>query len=137
MTYRGPGSGFEPVQYPADGCVRGGCQLSHALDLLGQLEKRATTVADLAKYEGILSLWCSRGAHSFSELDPGSVVIPKSTGRNAHGEEVTIPAQAICGNHAAALGTPRTRPAELEAPKDHYDPNYTAALEREAGLRND
>jgi hypothetical protein len=101
------------------------------------MEARQTTVTDLAKYEGILALWCSRGAHSFSELDPGSVIIPKATGRDAAGNEVEIPAQAICGNHASALGTPRTRPAELEAPKTHYDPQYTADLEREAGLHHD
>lgn len=88
----------------------------------------------LAQYQGTLALWCSRGAHAFSELDPGRIIIPPASGRDEQGEEIVIPAQAICGEHARGLGQRRTRPAELSAPPKKYDPEYTADLERQLGM---
>ena len=135
--YRGPGAPY--VADASSPCVNGGCQFRHASGLLEQatsaLEERRRLVEQIMQYQGTLALWCSRGAHAFSELDPGRIIIPPASGRDADsGDEVVIPAQAICGEHAKGLGQRRTRPAELEAPKDHYDPEYTADLERQLGM---
>ena len=134
--YRGPGAPY--VANAGRPCVEGGCQFRHASDLLEQaseaLTERQRLVQQIMQYEGTLALWCSRGAHAFSEMDPGRIIIPPASGRDEAGEEVTIPAQAICGEHAKGLGRRRTRPVELEAPPDHYDPAYTADLERKLGM---
>ena len=132
--YRGPGA--TPYVSNASGpCIDGGCQFRHASELLEQARQiLAERQGTMQQYEGVLALWCARGAHAFSEMDPGRVIIPPMSGRDAHGEEITIPGQALCGNHAQGLGQQRTRPAELEAPKDHYDPQYTADLERGLGM---
>lgn len=133
--YRGPG--FDSVAHAAPGCMDAGCQFRYASGLLEEaqraLAERKAIMDQLARYEGILALWCSRGAHSFSELDPGRIVIPPASGRDETGAEIVIPAQAICGEHAKGLGHRRTRPLELELadPPTRYDPDYMADLERE------
>lgn len=135
-SYRGPGYG--QVTGAGGPCIREGCQFRHASELLWQatdaLTERQRLVQQIMQYEGTLALWCSRGAHAFSELDPGRIIIPPASGRDEYGTEVTIPAQAICGEHAKGISKRRTRPVELEAPKDHYDPEYTADLERRLGM---
>ena len=135
MSYRGPGA--MPYVANASGpCINGGCQFSHARALLEQAERALEERRELVEnMQGTLALWCNRGAHAFSELDPGRIIIPAASGRDPDtGDEVTIPAQAICGEHAKGLTRRRTRPVELEAPKDHYDPQYTADLERNLGM---
>ena len=104
----------ERVPNAIPGCVRDGCQFSHSFQLLRQaqdaLAERERIMQQLAPYEGTLALWCSRGGHAFSELDPGRIIIPPASGRDEDGGEITIPAQAICGEHAAGIGQRRTRP---------------------------
>ena len=121
-----------------DDCQHSGCQLAQIAGMLIQvraaLAEKEKIMAELTAYQGTLALWCSRGAHAFSELDPGRIIIPPASGRDEQGEEIIIPAQAICGEHAKGLGQRRTRPLELTHPHK-YDPEYTAALERELGMQ--
>jgi len=105
------------VSKAAAGCRANQCQAEEAQGILHRarqaLADRERIMQIIEQYEGTLALWCSRGGHAFSELDPGRVIIPVASARDAAGAEIRIPAQAICGEHAKNLTRNLTRPAEL------------------------
>lgn len=136
------------VRDAAPACQATGCAYIIAVRVQAAAQAIIDGRQQLMQYEGTLALWCSRG-HSFSELDPGRIIIPAASGRDQDGAEITIPAQAVCGYHADGMRDRQTRPAELVRPRRalfskaeqdkaerdaHYDPVRTKQLEDELGM---
>lgn len=117
------------VQRPDPVCSTSGCQFSTAKRLM----VAAQAIIDERRNGVPYALWCDRGGHAFSEDDPGRIIIPAASALDQDGNEITVKAQAICGEHARGMNKRITRPAEISPPR-HYDPDYTRKLEKELGL---
>lgn len=121
------------IRRPDPVCCTEGCQFDTARRLMTAAQALIIERRDGVSY----ALWCDRGGHAFSENDPGRIIIPAASVLDQDGNEVTIKAQAVCGEHAQGMNKRITRPAAISspaAPTRYYDPDYTRKLEHELGL---
>ena len=118
--------GADPV------CCTQGCQFGTAKRLMVAAQSIIDERRDGVSY----ALWCDRGGHAFSENDPGRIIIPAADALDLDGNEITIKAQAICGEHAKGMNKRLTRPAEISPPR-FYDPDYTRKMEEDLGIKDD
>ena len=120
------------VQDPDPVCCTQGCQFGTAKRLM----MAAQAIVDERRNGVSYALWCDRGGHAFSEDDPGRIIIPAASALDENGDEITIKAQAVCGEHARGMNKRITRPTSISPPRE-YNPEYTRQLETELGIKDE